>query len=131
MGRREALMVIFTMSLSLEINSLGESWGYLCSPSSSSHAVSLMSGYPGFADMSWMNIIVLPDVTVSIKGHQAQLGDLGGCCQLLHAFPKVCGHQEGCFFLCLVPEHIRMLLFLFSSFSHPIPLPSAHFVFHV
>ncbi|KAK2522188.1 hypothetical protein Q9233_010746 [Columba guinea] len=57
--------------------------------SSSSHAVSLMSGYPGFADMSWVNIIVLPDVTVSIKGHQAQLGDLGGCCQLLHAFPKL------------------------------------------
>lgn len=112
-------MVIFPMSLSLEINSSGESWGYLCSPSSSSHDVSLMSGYPGFADMSWVNIIVLPDVTVSIKSHQAQLGDLGGCCQLLHAFPKVCGHQEGLFFCALSQSIQGCSFFSFPPFLTP------------
>ena len=73
-------MVICPMHLSLEINSSRESWGYLCSPSSSSHAVSLKPGYPGFGDMPCVNIVVLSDVTVSLRGHQAQLGDLGGCC---------------------------------------------------
>lgn len=64
--------------LSLEINSSGESVGYFCSPSCSSCAVSLMPGCPGFGDIPR---VALSDVFVSLKGHQAQLGDLGGCCE--------------------------------------------------
>lgn len=75
-------MVICPKHLGLEINSSGENWGYFCSPSCSSNAVSLMPGYPGFGDIPRVSIIVLSDVFVSLKGHQAQLGDLGGCCEL-------------------------------------------------
>lgn len=73
-------MVICPVRPRLEINSSGESWSYLHSPSSSGHAVSLMPGYPRFGYMPWVNVLLLSDVTVSLKGHQAQLGDLGGCC---------------------------------------------------
>lgn len=60
------------MHPSLEINSSGQSWGYSCSSTSSRCAVSLV------LDMPWVNPVVLPDVTVSLKGHQAQLSELGG-----------------------------------------------------
>lgn len=92
--RRGASTVICPKHLSLEINSSGEHLGYFCSPSCSSCAVSLMPGYPGFGDIPRVSIIVLSDVFVSLKGHQAQPGDLGGCCELPQAFPRACRHQE-------------------------------------
>lgn len=81
-------MEIRPMHPSPEISSSGQSWGYSCSSPSSSHAVSLE------LDMFWVNTVVLPDVTVSLKGHQAQLSDLGGGSEVAHAFLRVCGNQK-------------------------------------
>lgn len=110
-------MVICPMHPCLEINSSGEDLGYFCSPSCSSCAVCLMPGYPGFGDISRVTIIALSDVFVSLKGHQAQLDNLGGCCELSNAFPRACRHQEYGFFLCLVSRAYKDAA---SSSSFPL-----------
>lgn len=75
-----------------------------------------MPGYPGFGDIPRVSIIALSDVFVSLKGHQAQLGDLLAAVSHHKASPGHVGTRNYGLF------SMPCLLFFFPSFLMPFLL---------